>query len=60
LESIPELLKSLIIQPLYTKSHKEGERGGAELTIEKVRGATVHKAGSKITTRLTVSPVYKL
>ncbi len=31
-----------------------------ELTREKVRGATVHKAGSKISTWLTVSPVYKL
>ncbi len=30
------------------------------LTREKVRGAIVHKAGSKIPTRLTVSRVYKL
>jgi hypothetical protein len=29
------------------------------LTREKVRGATVHKAGSKIPTWLTVSAVYK-
>jgi hypothetical protein len=35
-----------------------GKRGGGELTREKVRGATVHKAGSKIPTWLTVSPVY--
>jgi hypothetical protein len=28
--------------------------------IEKVRGVTVHKAGSKITTWLPVSKVYKL
>ncbi len=34
--------------------------GGVELTREKVRGAPVHKVGSKIPTRLTVSPVYKL
>ncbi len=37
----------------------KGGRGG-ELTREKVRGATVHKAGSKIPTLLTLSPVYKL
>ncbi len=34
------------------------ERGGESWAIEKVRGATVHKAGSKIPTCLTVSPVY--
>ena len=34
--------------------------GRVELTREKVRGAIVHKAGSKIPTWLTVSPVYKL
>jgi hypothetical protein len=34
--------------------------GGGSWTREKVRGATVHKAGSKIPTWLTVSPVYKL
>jgi hypothetical protein len=33
---------------------------GGELTREKVRGATVHEAGSKIPTWLTVSSVYKL
>jgi hypothetical protein len=33
---------------------------GGELTREKVRGAIVYKAGSKIPTGLTVSPVYKL
>jgi hypothetical protein len=32
----------------YTYSHREGK--GGELTREKVRGATVHKAGSKIPT----------
>ncbi len=31
---------------------------GGELTREKIRGATVHKAGSKVPTWLTVSPVY--
>jgi hypothetical protein len=30
------------------------------LTREKVSGATFHKAGSKIPTLLTSSPVYKL
>ncbi len=35
-------------------------RGGGGLTREKVRGARVHKAGSKIPPWLTVSPVYKL
>ncbi len=35
-------------------------KGGGELTREKVKGAIVHKAGSKVATRLTLSPVYKL
>jgi hypothetical protein len=30
-----------------THSHREGEKGGRELTREKVRGAIVHKAGRK-------------
>ncbi len=34
-------------------------RGVESWTREKVRGAIVHKAGSKIPTWLTVSPVYK-
>jgi hypothetical protein len=38
----------------------KGGVGGGELNREKVRGATVHKAGSKIPTRRTVSPFYKL
>ncbi len=33
--------------------------GGGRWTREKFRGAIVHKAGSKIPTWLTVSPVYK-
>ncbi len=37
---------------LYTYSHREG--GGEKWTRDKVRGATVHKAGSKILTWLTV------
>ncbi len=41
-----------------TYSHRE-RGGGGKLTREKVRGATIHKAGSKIPTWLTVSPVYK-
>jgi hypothetical protein len=35
-------------------------KGGESGTREKVRGAIVHKAGSKIRTWLNVSPVYKL
>ncbi len=42
----------------YTYSHREGGWGWS-WTREKVRGATVHKAGSKITC-LTVSLIYKL
>jgi hypothetical protein len=34
---------------LYTYSQRKGD-GGESLTREKVRGATVHKAGSKVTT----------
>jgi hypothetical protein len=33
----------------YTYSHRERGKGG-EITREKVRGATLHKAGSKIPT----------
>ncbi len=43
----------------YTYSHRKGGRGKS-WTREKVREATVHKAGSKIPTWLTVSSVYKL
>ncbi len=39
---------------LFTKGRRES------WTKEKVTGATVHKAGSKISTWLTVSPVYNL
>jgi hypothetical protein len=41
----------------HTYSHREEEES---LTREKVRGATIHKAGLKIPTSLTVSPVYNL
>jgi hypothetical protein len=41
----------------YTNWHREG---GGSWTREKRRGATVHKAGSKILTWRTASPVYKL
>ncbi len=37
-----------------------GKGGGRVETREKVIGIIVHKAGSKIPTRLTVSPVCKL
>ncbi len=44
----------------YSYSLREGvEEGRVFLTREKVRGATVHRAGSKIPTWLTVSPVCK-
>ncbi len=52
--------------PLYTLYSymyfftQEGGMGGMERKREKVRVATVHKAGSKIPTWMTVSPVYKL
>ncbi len=46
---------------MYTEylpySHREG---GKSWTREKVRGATVHKAESKIPTWLIVTPVYKI
>ncbi len=48
---------------LHTYSHRgreKGEGGGENWTREKGRGATVHKAGSKISTWLTAYPVYKL
>jgi hypothetical protein len=45
---------------VYIKLNHTGKGGGGSGTREKVRGATVHKAGSKIPTWLTVSPVYKL
>jgi hypothetical protein len=38
----------------------DGRGKGGELTREKVRGATFHKADLKIPTGLTVSLVYKL
>ncbi len=41
----------------YTYSHRKGERGKS-WTREKVRRATVHKAGSKLPTWLNESPVY--
>jgi hypothetical protein len=48
----------IYVYTVYTYSHREGV--GEELTREKVRGATVHKAGSKIPTWLPVSLIYKL
>ncbi len=44
---------TLYTRILYTYSHRGGEEG--ELTREKVRGATVNKAGSKIPIWLTAS-----
>ncbi len=43
----------------YTYSHREEEEEES-WTREKVRGGTVHKAGSKMPTWLIISPVYKL
>jgi hypothetical protein len=45
---------------LFTLGRGVGGDGEGELTREKVRGAIAHKTGTKITTRLTLSPVYKL
>ncbi len=42
----------------FTYSYRGG--GGGDWTRQKVIGATVHKAGSKIPTWPTVTPVYKL
>jgi hypothetical protein len=44
------------MQYLFTQGR--GEWVGEIYTKEKVRGAMVHKAGSKIPSLLTVSPVY--
>jgi hypothetical protein len=41
----PFLLMTPYLPPLHTQG-----KGGGELTREKVRGATVHKAGTKIPT----------
>ncbi len=43
---------------LYIDTRK-GEEGWESWTREKVRGATAHKAGAKIPTWLSVSPVYR-
>ncbi len=43
-----------------SQTHTAGKGEGGAWIREKVRGATVHKVGSKIPTRLAVSPVYKL
>jgi hypothetical protein len=57
----PSPLMTTYSPPLYIQYRVLIQTGkGEELTREKVRGAIVHKAGSKITTLLTVSPVYKL
>jgi hypothetical protein len=45
---LSEAQNPINVYTLYTYSHREGGRGGESLTREKVRGATVHKAGSKI------------
>ncbi len=46
----------------YTVLHGKikGRGGGESWNREKVRGATVHRAGSKVPTWLTASPFYKL
>ncbi len=53
-------LHTVYVYTVYVLIHT-GDGGGGESWIrERVRGATVHKAWSKIPTWLTVSPVYKL
>jgi hypothetical protein len=57
----PPLTHTLYTCTLYTYLFTQGRGGGEESwTREKVRGATCHKAGSKIPTWLTISPVYEL
>ncbi len=50
----------LKIPAQYTYPNREGWGEGGELTREEVREVTVHKDGTKIPTRLTVSQVYHL
>jgi hypothetical protein len=52
----PPPLHTVYEYTVYLFTHGEG--GGESWTREKVRGATVHKAGSKIPTWLAVSLVY--
>ncbi len=57
----PALPATHCLYILYFDKGKGGRgEGGLRWTREKVRGAIVHKAGSKIPTWLTVSPFYKL
>ncbi len=57
----PPLHTECVYTVRYTYSHRERGEGGRELVQrEGYRGETVHKAGSKIPTWLTLSPVYKL
>ncbi len=53
----PPLTHCICVYSIFI--HK-GKGGGGNWTRDKARGATVHKAGSKIPTWLTLSPVYKL
>jgi hypothetical protein len=54
----PPPLHTVYLYTVYLFTHGKGE--GGKLTRETVGGATVHKAGWKIPTGLTVSAVYKL
>ncbi len=47
------------LHSVYVYTYTQGRGEGETWTREKGRGVTVHQAGSKIPTWLTVSPVYK-
>ncbi len=56
---LPPPLHIVYVFTVYLFTQGRGG-GGGKLTREKVKEAIAHKAGFKIPTGLTVSPVYKL